>query len=49
MFIQKFSAVKVYMTEQKGNYRETIRVNNDAIDILGWQPKDRLKEYIENL
>ena len=49
MFIQRFSAVKVYMTEQKGNYRETIRVNNDAIDILGWQPNDRLKEYIENL
>jgi UDP-glucose 4-epimerase len=49
MFIQKFSAVKVYMTEQKGNYRETIRVNNDAIDILGWAPKNRLKEYIENL
>jgi UDP-glucose 4-epimerase len=49
MFIQKFSAVKVYMTEQKGNYRETIRVNNDAIDMLRWAPKDRLKEYIENL
>jgi len=49
MFIQKFSAVKVYMTEQKGNYRETIRVNNDAIDMLGWTPKNRLKEYIENL
>ena len=49
MFIQKFNCVKVYMTEQKGNYRETLRVNSDAIDILGWQPNDRLKEYIENL
>jgi UDP-glucose 4-epimerase len=49
MFIQKFSAVRVYMTEQKGNYRETKRVNDDAIQRLGWQPKDRLKEYIENL
>lgn len=29
MFIQKFSAVKVYMAEQSGNYRETKRVNND--------------------
>ena len=49
MFIQKFSAVKVYMTEQKGNYRETKRVNDDAIIRLGWQPKDVLKEYIQNL
>jgi UDP-glucose 4-epimerase len=49
MFIQKFSAVRVYMTEQKGNYRETKRVNDDAIQRLGWQPKDRLKEYIQNL
>jgi hypothetical protein len=37
------------MTEQKGNYRETKRVNDDAIQRLGWQPKDRLKEYIQNL
>jgi UDP-glucose 4-epimerase len=49
MFIQKFNCVKVYMTEQKGNYRETLRVNSDAIDMLGWAPNDRLKEYIENL
>ncbi len=49
MFIQRFNCVKVYMSEQKGNYRETLRVNSDAIDMLGWQPKDRLKEYIENL
>lgn len=49
MFIEKFKCVKVYMSEQKGNYRETIRVNNDAIDRLGWQPKDKLKEYIQSL
>jgi UDP-glucose 4-epimerase len=49
MFIQKFNCVKVYMTEQKGNYRETKRVNDDTILRIGWNPKDRLKEYIENL
>ena len=49
MFIQKFSAVQVYMTYEKGNYRETKRVNDDAINRLGWLPKDSLKEYIENL
>jgi UDP-glucose 4-epimerase len=49
MFIEKFNCVKVYMTDQKGNYRETLRVNSDAIDILGWQPKDKLKEYINGI
>jgi UDP-glucose 4-epimerase len=49
MFIEKFNCVKVYMTDQKGNYRETLRVNSDAIDMLGWQPKDKLKEYINGI
>jgi UDP-glucose 4-epimerase len=49
MFIERFSCVKVYMTEQKGNYRETIRVNNDAIDRLGWSPSDKLENYVKNL
>lgn len=49
MFIDKFKCVKVYMSEQKGNYRETIRINNDAIDRLGWKPTDKLKEYIQSL
>jgi UDP-glucose 4-epimerase len=49
MFIEKFNCQKVYIDNQKGNYRETIRVNNNAINKLGWQPKDRLKQYIKNL
>jgi UDP-glucose 4-epimerase len=49
LFVKKFSAVKVYMTEERGNYRETIRVNNDAINKLGWNPTDKLKEYINSL
>jgi UDP-glucose 4-epimerase len=49
LFIEKFSAVKVYMTNERGNYKETIRVNNDAIDRLGWIPTDKLKEYINSL
>lgn len=49
MFVQKFSAVKVYMTEQGGNYRETIRINDDALNRLEWQPKDQLKEYINEI
>ncbi len=49
MFVEKFKCVKVYMSEQKGNYRQTKRENNDAIERLGWQPQDRLKDYILNL
>jgi len=49
MFEQRFNAVKVYMAEQKGNYRETKRENNDALNRLGWSPKDRLKNYIDTL
>lgn len=38
-----------YVQDVKGNYRETLRINNDAIERLGWQPNDQLKEYINSL
>jgi len=44
----KYPNIK-YVDDVKGNYRETLRINNDAIDKLGWQPKDRLVEYIKSL
>jgi len=49
MFIEKFKCVKVYMADQKGNYRETLRENNYALEKLVWEPKDRLQEYINQL
>jgi UDP-glucose 4-epimerase len=49
MFIKKFNCVKVYMRNERGNYRETKRENNDTIEKLGWKPVDRLKEYINSL
>ncbi len=49
MFVEKFGCVREYIDNQKGNYRETRRENNDAIIRLGWQPKDVLKDYIKNL
>lgn len=49
MFKEKFGCEKIYIPEQSGNYRETIRINNDAINRLGWQPKMNLKTYILNL
>lgn len=38
-----------YVDDVKGNYRETLRINNDAIERLGWQPTDKLKDYIKSL
>jgi UDP-glucose 4-epimerase len=44
-----FGVLSEYVDDVKGNYRVTLRENNDTIERLGWQPIDRLKEYIENL
>ena len=49
LFKNKFGVEKVYLPNQKGNYRETLRENNEAIEKLKWSPKDRLKDYIKNL
>jgi UDP-glucose 4-epimerase len=38
-----------YVDDVKGNYRETLRINDDALNRLGWQPKDQLKEYINEI
>jgi len=44
-----FNVLSEYVDDVKGNYRETLRINNDAVERLGWEPKDRLKEYISGL
>jgi UDP-glucose 4-epimerase len=49
MFKEKFNTTSVYIPDQRGNYRETLRVNDDLIKMLNWEPKDRLKDYIANL
>jgi UDP-glucose 4-epimerase len=49
MFKEKFNVNSTYIPDQKGNYRETLRVNDDLITLLNWKPEDRLKKYISNL
>lgn len=49
LFKEKFGVEKVYIPDQKGNYRVTLRENNEAIDKLNWSPKDRLPQYIMSL
>ena len=49
MFYDRFGVSSVNIPDQHGNYRETLRENNKALEQLGWQPKDRLENYIKNL
>jgi|TARA_B110000438_G_scaffold210454_1_gene202412 UDP-glucose 4-epimerase len=49
MFKEQFNVDHIYIPDQRGNYRETLRVNDDLINMLNWKPKDRLKDYIKNL
>ena len=49
MLVEKFECKKQYIPNQKGNYRETLRENNDAIERLGWKPSDKLRQYIQSL
>ena len=49
MFLDKFGVDCTYIPDQKGNYRVTLRENDDTIKRLGWKPEDRLKDYIESL
>lgn len=49
LFKKRFGVEKVHLPNQNGNYRETLRINNSALDKLGWSPIDRLKDYINDL
>jgi UDP-glucose 4-epimerase len=49
MFKERFGCEKTNIPDQKGNYRETIRLNDEALNRLGWKPKKDLKTYILNL
>ena len=49
MFKNKFNVTSIKIDDQPGNYRETLRTNDDMITKLNWKPNDRLNEYIQNL
>ena len=50
MFKERFINIdSLYLPDQSGNYETSLRANNDANEVLDWQPKDRLKEYIQSL
>ena len=49
LFKQKFNVDSVYVPDQDGNYRVTLREKNEALELLNWNPTDKLKNYINNL
>jgi UDP-glucose 4-epimerase len=49
IFIEKFGCEKTYIPQQRGNYQQTLRENDLALEKLDWKPTDRLKEYINGL
>jgi len=49
IFKRKFNVDSINIPDQPGNYRETLRENDDTLKLLNWHPKDRLKSHIENL
>lgn len=49
ILVERFGCEIKHIPDQKGNYRKTLRENDDSLRVLGWKPKDRLKDYILNL
>jgi len=50
MFKQRFPQLEsLYLPDQPGNYRKTLRENNDTLERLSWKPEDRLNDYIQSL
>ena len=49
MFKKKFNVTSEFIPDQPGNYKKTIRENDDMLNLLNWKPQDRLKTHIENL
>ena len=49
MFRGRFDVKPEYVPDQPGNYKKTLRKNDDMLLKLDWKPKDRLKEHIQTL
>ena len=50
MFRMRFTTLeKRIVGEVDGNYKDSLCTDKKAVNILGWKPKDRLAEYINNL
>ncbi len=48
-FNDRFNVSYINIPDQTGNYKETLRENDDTLKLLNWSPKDRLEQHINNL
>jgi UDP-glucose 4-epimerase len=49
LFNERFNVKCINIPDQPGNYRKTLRENDDTLKLFNWVPKDRLKEHINNI
>ena len=49
MFEDRFDCKSINIADQKGNYKFTLRENDDMLNELNWKPEDRLKNHIDNI
>lgn len=49
VFVKKFKTKIIYLKDQPGNYKETLRKNTESLEILNWSPEDKLYKYIMSL
>jgi len=49
IFEEKYDVSNIYIPDQPGNYRVTLREDDDTLNKLGWKPTDKLKQYIHSL
>jgi len=47
-FKDKFDVKSINIPDQPGNYRQTLRENDDSLRLLDWKPMDRLKDHINS-
>ncbi len=48
-FKQTFQVESIQIPDQQGNYKFTLRENDDTLNQLNWKPQDRLEEHIKSL
>ena len=49
LFNDKYKKGTIHLPDVPGNYRESYRMDDKAIELLGWAPKNRIPEYISSL
>jgi len=49
MFKEKFDVNSQFVEDQPGNFRKSIRINDDSLKLLNWSPENRLRDYINSL